>query len=192
MNQTLLRSWWLLALRGMLAILFGATAILWPAMTLVTLAALFAASALLAGALWIFGAIRHRQADSHWWALLLLGAFSVAAGVVASLYPGLSAIVLILLVGANALVSGVLDIVVALRVRNFIRNDLLLVLTGVASVLFGLFVLLFPTGAGALALAWMIGLYAIITGAMLLALALQVRAWARINAGRASPPTRAS
>ncbi|MBC7686302.1 MAG: DUF308 domain-containing protein, partial [Bdellovibrionales bacterium] len=105
---------------------------------------------------------------------------------------GLTAVVLILLAGANALVSGVLDIVVALRVRKFLRRQLLLVLSGAAWALFGLFVLLFPTGAGALALAWMIGVYAIITGAVLLALALQVRSWARLNAGRSSPPAKAS
>ncbi|MBC7455078.1 MAG: DUF308 domain-containing protein, partial [Massilia sp.] len=132
MNQTLLRSWWLLALRGTIAILFGATAILWPAMTLVTLAALFAVFALLGGAFSIFGAIRHRKADRHWWVLLVLGALLVAAGVIASLYPGLTAVVLILLAGANALVSGVLDIVVALRVRKFLRRQLLLVLSGAA------------------------------------------------------------
>ena len=188
MNETLLRSWWLLALRGMIAILFGAAAILWPAITLVTLAALFAAFALLAGALWMFGAVRNRGRDQRWWVLLLLGAFSVGTGIVASLYPGLTAVALILLVGANALVTGVLDIVVALRVRRHIEGEWLLVLSGAASIVFGAIVLLFPLGAGALALAWMIGLYAIVTGAMLVALSLSVRAWARAHAPRSSGP----
>lgn len=187
MNQTLLRSWWLLALRGIVAILFGAAAILLPGITLVTLAALFAAFALLAGALWTFAAIRHRKHDPRWWVLLLLGLLSVAAGTVAALHPALTAVALILLVGANALATGVLDIVVALRVRQFIKGEMLLVLSGAVSVLFGAFVLLFPLGAGALALAWMIGLYAIVTGAMLLVLSLQVRTWTRINEGRSSP-----
>ena len=192
MNQTPLRCWWLLALRGTIAILFGATAILWPAMTLITLATLFAVFALLAGALWIFDAIGLREGDGHWWMLLMLGALSVAVGVIASSYPGLTAVVLILLAGANALVLGVLNIVVALRVRKFIRREPLLLVSGAGSALFGLFVLLFPTGAGALALAWMIGVYAITTGAMLLALALQVRSLARLNAGRSSPPAKVS
>jgi uncharacterized membrane protein HdeD (DUF308 family) len=187
MNHTLLQSWWLLALRGIIAILFGATAILWPAITLVTLAALFAAFALLAGALWMFGAVRHRRTDERWWVMLLLGAFSVAAGVGAMLYPALTTVALILLVGANALVSGVLDIAIALRVRKYMKGELLLLLSGAASVLFGAVVLMFPLGAGALALAWMIGLYAIVTGAMLLALSFNVRSWTRINAPRSSP-----
>ena len=192
MNETLLRSWWLLALRGAIAIAFGAAAILLPGITLVTLAALFAAFALLAGALWMFGAVRNRASDERWWVLLLLGAFSVVAGVIAALNPGLTAVALVLLVGANAFVTGVLDIVVALRVRKHIKGEWLLVLNGIASVAFGAVVLMFPLGAGALALAWMIGLYAIITGAMLLALSLNVRSWARLNAPRSSGPAGAA
>ena len=188
MSETLLRSWWLLGLRGAIAVLFGASAILWPAITLVTLGALFTAFSLLAGAVWIFGAVRHRASDQRWWVLLLLGAFSVGAGVIAALQPGLTVVALILLIGANALVSGLLDIVVAVRMRKYMKGEVLLILSGAASVVFGLVVLLFPTGAGALALAWMTGFYAIITGALLLALAFQVRTWSRINAGRSSGP----
>jgi len=192
MSDTLLRSWWLLALRGVIAVLFGAAAILWPGITLVTLAALFSAFALLAGAVWVFGAIRNRHSDPRWWLPLLLGAFSVGAGIIAALHPALTTLALIVLVGANALVTGVLDIVVALRVRKHIKGELLLVLSGVASIVFGAIVLLFPMGAGALALAWLIGLYALVTGTMLLALSLTVRSWSRINAPRSSPPAGAA
>jgi uncharacterized membrane protein HdeD (DUF308 family) len=192
MNDTLLHSWWLLALRGVLTILFGAAAILWPAMTLVTLAALFAAFALLAGVVWIYGALRNRSIDKRWWVLLLLGMFSVGVGVVAILYPALTTLALIILVGANALVTGVVDILVALRVRKHIKGELLLVLNGIASIVFGAVVLWFPQGAGALALAWLIGVYAILTGAMLLVLSFNVRAWSRINAPRSSPSAGAS
>jgi uncharacterized membrane protein HdeD (DUF308 family) len=189
MNDTLLRAWWLIAVRGALAIVFGVLAILWPAITLVMLAALFAGFALLAGALWTFGAVRHRHADPRWWVLLLAGLFSVATGVIAALYPALTTVVLILLMGANALVTGVIDLVTALRMRRIMEGELLLLLTGAASVVFGLVVLLFPLGAGAFALAWMIGLYAILTGALLVALAFQVRAWLR---QRATPAERAA
>lgn len=188
MSETLLWSWWLLGLRGMIAVLFGIAAIVWPAITLITLAALFAAFALLAGAVWVFGAVQHRKADRRWWVMLLLGAFSVGAGIIAALHPGVTTVALILLMGANALVSGTLDIVVAVRVRKFMKGELLLILSGIASILFGMVVLLFPTGAGALALAWLTGFYAIVTGALLLALALQVRAWLRLNGGRSSGP----
>lgn len=188
MTHTLMRSWRLLAVRGAMAILFGATIILWPANTLVTLAALFAACALLAGAVAFFGAICHRRLDRRWWVLLLLGTFSVAAGIIAALYPGLTMLALVLAVGANALVTGVLDIVLALRLCKCMHGVQLLGLSGLASVLFGLLVLVAPTGAGALALAWMVGSYALMTGAMLVALSLQVRSWSRFNTPRSSPP----
>ncbi|MES2902019.1 MAG: DUF308 domain-containing protein [Pseudomonadota bacterium] len=187
MNQTLLRSWWLLALRGLIAIVFGVLAIAWPAITLLSLAVLFAAFALLGGAVWIFGGIQHRKADQRWWLLLLFGLTSMLAGAISALYPGLTTLALVLVVGANALVTGILDIVVAIRVRKFIRGELLLVLSGIASVVFGVFVLLFPAGAGALALALLIGTYALITGVMLLVLAIRVRSWTRLNQARSSP-----
>lgn len=188
MSETLLRSWWLLALRGAVAILFGVAAILLPAVTLVTLAALFAAFALLAGAVWIFGALRHRKADRRWWLMLLFGSVSVGAGVIAALHPAVTTIVLIVLMGANALVTGVLDVAIALRLRRHLKGEWLLVLTGIVSILFGLLVMLYPLGAGALALAWMVGFYALLTGSMMIVLAFQVRAWQRASAGRSSPP----
>lgn len=187
MNETLLRHWWLLALRGAIAILFGVLTLVWPVVTLLSLAALFAAFALVGGAVWTFGAIKYRKADSHWWVLLILGAVSMAAGVIATLHPAMTMLVLILLVGANALVTGSMDIVVAVRLRKYMKGEWLLMLSGAASVLFGLIVLLFPLGAGALALAWFIGCYALFTGILLLALAWRVRTWSRINAGRSSP-----
>jgi uncharacterized membrane protein HdeD (DUF308 family) len=120
--------------------------------------------------------------------MLLLGLFSILAGAAAALQPILTTLALVLLMGANALVSGVLDIVVAIRVRKFIKGELLLVLSGIASLVFGLVVLLFPLGAGALALAYMTGFYALFTGVLLLALSIQVRTWTRINSGRSSGP----
>ena len=187
MTETLLRQWWLLALRGAIAILFGVLAIAWPAVTLLSLAALFAAFALVGGAVWTFGALRHRQTDDQWWLLLVLGLVSIVAGATAMLYPAMTMLVLVLLFGANALVTGVMDMIVAVRVRKFIRGEWLLLLSGIASILFGLIVLLFPLEAGVVALAVVLGAYAIITGVMLLVLSIRVRSWSRINAGRSSP-----
>ncbi|NHZ79217.1 HdeD family acid-resistance protein [Massilia sp. CCM 8695] len=187
MNDTLLRNWWLLAARGAIAIVFGVLAIAWPAVTLLTLAALFAAFALLGGAVWIFGAVKNRREDRHWWILMLFGLVSLAVGVLATFNPALTLLTLVLLMGANALVSGVLDIVIAIRVRKFIRGEWLLLLSGVASILFGLIALLFPLGAGAVMLATIIGVYALISGVLLVCLSVRVRAWSRINTGRSSP-----
>jgi len=97
--------------------------------------------------------------------------------------PGLTALVLVLVMGANALVTGVLDIATAIWLRQRMGGEWLLILSGIASVVFGVLVFLFP-GAGALALVWLISVHAIVTGTLLLALAFRVRAWARaVGAG---------
>lgn len=192
MSETVLRKWWLLGLRGAIAVLFGVLAISWPAITLLTLALLFAAFALLAGALWSWAALASRGSDERWWVMLLLGLVSIGAGVLAALYPDITTLALVLVMGVNALVSGVIDIVVAVRVRRYLHGEWLLMVSGVVSCLFGVIVLLFPVGAGALMLAFMTGVYAIISGALLMMLAWQVRAWERLHGGRSSPPAGAA
>lgn len=187
MNDTLMRSWWMLAVRGVIAVAFGILAVLFPGLTLGWLVALFAAFALLSGALWTFGAARNRKSDEQWWVLLLLGLVSMGAGTIAVLHPALTLLVLILLIGANALVTGVLDIVVALRLGKKMRGEALLVASGLASILFGVIVFLFPVGIGGLAVVWLIAMYAVVTGALMLALAWRVRAWMRLSGGRSSP-----
>lgn len=192
MSETVLQHWWMLALRGALAAVFGVLALAWPAITLLTLAALFGAFALLAGASWTFGAVANRRQDRRWWLLLVFGLFSMAAGVLAVVNPGLTILALVLVMGANALVSGTIDLMVAVRVRRHIQGEWLLAANGVIGIVFGIVVLLFPLGAGTLALAWMAGLYALLTGVLLMALAWQVRRWARLAGGRSSPPAGAA
>jgi uncharacterized membrane protein HdeD (DUF308 family) len=179
MDETLVNSWWVLALRGVIAILFGVLALMLPSITLLSFVALFAAFAIFGGAVWAVGAIHNRKTDDHWWILLLTGILSIGAGLIALVHPTLTALVLVLLIGANALVTGVLDLVVAVRLRKKIRGEILLVLSGIASIVFGAIVFMYPLGAGALALVWMVAAYAIFTGAMMLALAVRVRAWTR-------------
>ncbi|MES2757902.1 MAG: DUF308 domain-containing protein [Pseudomonadota bacterium] len=179
MNETILRYWWMTALRGAIAVAFGVLALLMPGITLLTLVALFAVYALFGGIVWIVGAIKNRAADDHWWVLLIAGLAGVGAALIALAHPAITALVLVLLIGANALVTGVLDLVIAIRLRRRIHGELLLVLSGIASIVFGVVVFLYPLGAGALALVWLVGLYAIATGVLLLALAMRLRAWAR-------------
>ncbi|MET0856741.1 MAG: HdeD family acid-resistance protein [Telluria sp.] len=177
MDDTLLRSWWVLALRGVIAIAFGVLALTVPSLTLLVFVALFAAYAIFGGAVWATGALQNRKTDDHWWVLLLAGIVSIGAGIIAMIHPMMTALVLVLLIGANALVTGVLDIVVAARLRARIRGEMLLVLSGIASIVFGAIVFLYPLGAGALALVWMIGVYAIVSGALMLGLAARLRSW---------------
>ncbi|WP_374582432.1 HdeD family acid-resistance protein [Pseudoduganella sp.] len=174
MNNSLYRSWWMPALRGLIALSFGVVALMVPAAGWYLLLMLFAAYALLGGILSIIGAVRHRKVDEDWWLPLLLGVVGIAAGVVAVLIPGLTLLVLVLLIGANALVGGVLDIAIAVRLRRKLRNEWLLLLNGAVSIAFGFLVFLMPD-LGALAVAYVIGIYAIISGVLLLALAWRLR-----------------
>src|ERR1700704_5453548 len=176
MKELLARSWWMLALQGSVAVLFGLLAVLWPGLTLLSLVALFAAYAIISGGVALYGAVTNRTMDKGWWLILLLGLVSVAAGVLAIFYPGVTALVLVLLMGANALVTGVLQIAVAIRLRKVVRNEWLLILAGIASIVFGAVVLVFP-GAGALALVWLVSFYAVLSGVLLLSLAFRVKGW---------------
>jgi uncharacterized membrane protein HdeD (DUF308 family) len=174
MNDLLQRSWWMLAIRGTAALLFGILALVWPELTLLVLVAFFAAYAFITAAVYIGAALKNRSSDKGWWLLLLLGLVAVAAGGIAIFHPLITALVLVLLMGANALVTGILDIAIAIRLRKEIRNEWMLVLTGIVSIVFGILVFLFP-GAGALAMVWMVSFYAVLTGVLLLALAFRMR-----------------
>jgi uncharacterized membrane protein HdeD (DUF308 family) len=178
MDNFFVRAWWVLALRGIFGIVFAVLALMWPGLTLLTLSVLFGAWALASGAVAVTGAVRQRRTDDDWWLPLLLGLVSIGAGIVALWNPVLTALVLVLVMGANALVSGVLDIVAAIRLRKAIRGEWMLALSGIASIIFGALVFLFPA-AGAFALVWLISVYALVSGALLLVAAFRARALAR-------------
>jgi uncharacterized membrane protein HdeD (DUF308 family) len=135
---------------------------------------MFAVFALLSGGVSIASAFRIRRTDRKWWLPLLLGIVSVAAGVFALVSPAMTVLALVLLMGANAIITGALDVVIAMRLRKVLRGQWLLVLSGIVSLLFGVLVFAAP-GAGALALVWLISLYAVITGVLLLSLGWRTR-----------------
>ncbi|MFK4446533.1 uncharacterized membrane protein HdeD (DUF308 family) [Caballeronia udeis] len=174
MDELLGRAWWMLMLRGAAGILFGLLALLWPGLTLLLLVVMFAAYALIGGIAAVSAAIRHRSIRKDWWIPLLLGLCTIAAGLIAVVAPGVTALVLIAVMGANAIVTGVLDVVTGIRLKRRGRTEWLLFVIGILSVLFGIFVLLAP-GAGALALVWMISTYAIVTGSLLFVVSLAAR-----------------
>jgi uncharacterized membrane protein HdeD (DUF308 family) len=174
MQRVLAQSWWHLLVRGVAAFAFGVLALLWPGATLYFLIAVFAAYALISGAASLASALRHRE-EGGWWLLLLFSLVSLAAGIVAIVYPGLTALALVVVMGVNAAVSGVLDIAMAIRLRREIAGEWLLGLAGVVSIAFGALVLIFP-GAGALALVWLIAVYAIAVGILLMVLGLRLHA----------------
>ncbi|HEX5832971.1 MAG TPA: HdeD family acid-resistance protein [Pyrinomonadaceae bacterium] len=171
-------SWWALLLRGIAAIVFGLLAFIWPGITLTALVLLWGAYALVDGAFSIVAGIRSHGESRRWWVLLLEGILGVAAGVVAFLIPGITALVLLLLIAAWAIVTGVFEIAAAIQMRKYIRGEWLLILAGIASILFGGLLFLNPV-AGALAVVWLIGAYAIVFGVLLVALSLRLHGMMR-------------
>src|SRR5262245_1974126 len=169
------KRWWLLLLRGVAAIAFGVLAFIWPGVTLFTLVILYGAFALIDGILALVAAFASpSQTVPRWW-LVLTGILNIAAGLIAMFWPGITALVLILFIGAWAVVRGVMEILAAIQLRKQIEGEWLLVLAGALSMLFGLGVLIFP-GSGALALVWLIAIYAIAIGFVMIMLALRLRA----------------
>jgi len=173
----LARWWWTFVLRGVLAIAFGVLAFFAPGLGIAVLVGLFAAWALIDGATNLVAGFQSRDRDRNWWLSILEGIVGIAAGVIALLFPVLAAEVLVLIIGAWAIITGVFQIVAAIRLREQIEGEVWLGLAGLASVLFGVVLFLFP-GVGALSLVWLIGGFAIAFGAFLVALGLRLR---RIN-----------
>ena len=171
MLHTLATNWWALALRGLVAVLFGLLTFLLPGITLVTLVLLFGAYALVDG---VFNVIAFFRMASHHWAFLIEGVIGIIAGTLTFLWPAITAVVLLYLIAFWAIFTGVFEIIAGIRLRKAITNEWLLIVMGVLSLLFGVFILFAP-GPGALAIVLWIGAYALVFGAFLLALAFRLR-----------------
>jgi uncharacterized membrane protein HdeD (DUF308 family) len=168
--------WWVLAIRGVVAILFGIGAFLWPGITLAVLVLLFGAYALVDGIFAVVAGLTARRESERWWWMVLEGVAGVILGVLTLLWPGITALVLLIFIAAWSIVTGVLEIAAAIRLRREIEGEWLLVVAGAASVLFGILLLIRP-GAGALAVIWLIGAYALVFGVLLLVLAFRLRGY---------------
>ena len=167
MVMTLARNWWVLALRGLCAVIFGILAFIWPGITLGALVLLYGAFALIDGVLSIVAAIFQREGSGRpWWELVLVGLLGIAAGVLTFVWPGITALVLLYLIAAWAIVSGIFEIIAAIKLRKEIEGEWWLALTGILSVIFGVMLIAQP-GAGAIAVVWLIGTYALIFGIFL-------------------------
>jgi len=169
----LARNWWALALRGVFAIIFGVMAWIWPDLTVRALVLLFGAYALVDG-VFAIAAAATGAGGSRWWVLVLEGLLGIAVGLMTIFWPGLTALALLFFIASWAIVTGVFEIVAAYQLRREIEGEWLLALGGLASIIFGLILFIFP-GDGALALIWLIGAYAIFFGVLLIVLALRVR-----------------
>ena len=167
-------NWWLIVLRGVCAILFGLVAWAWPGVTLAALVLLWGAYAFADGVLALVAAISG-STGAPWWVLILAAIVSIGAAGAAVFFPGVTTVVLLYVIAIWAVITGVLEIAAAIQLRKEIEGELWLGLAGLASVLFG-FLLIARPGLGAVAVVWMIGLYAIMFGAILVALGFRVKA----------------
>ena len=174
MFDLLSRYWWTLVVRGILAVVFGILAIVWPGITLATLVIFFGAYILVDGIFGMVGAIGSwGNRDDHW-LLLLEGLLGVGIGILTFRAPQVTGMVLLMFIAAWALATGVLEIVAAIRLRKEIQGEIWLILSGLASVVFALVLMIFPA-AGALSLLWLISIYAVVFGIVLFAGGLKLR-----------------
>ena len=171
----LARNWWALALRGLLGIVTGVLIFAVPGTALAGLVLVFGAYALADGAFSVVAALRGARGDRSWWALLLGGLGGMLAGLGALALPALTALVLLYVIVAWAVVTGTLEVAAAIRLRDHIRNEWRLALSGMLSILFGVLIMAAPA-AGALAVILLVGGYALVSGIVILALALRLRA----------------
>lgn len=172
------RNWGWVALRGVVALLFGIFAFIWPGKTLAAVVLVFGAFAFADGILSLIAAFKVRDQGKPFWSLVIVGLLGVAAGLATFFWPGMTALLLVTFIGAWAFVMGIFEIAAAIRLRKEIEGEWLMGLSGVLSVLFGLYVF-FQPGAGALALIWVIGAYAIFFGMLLIVLAFKLKGHAR-------------
>ncbi len=174
MLSMLSRYWWAVALRGLFAIIFGVLALIWPGLTLLTLVILFGAYALVDGIFSVINGIQAYGERKRWWLLVLEGLLGIAVGIVTFVWPDITALTLLYVIAAWAIITGVLEIVQAIQLRKVIRGELLWIIGGALSVIFGFLLILFP-GAGALSVIWLIGLYSILFGVLLIVLGFRLR-----------------
>ena len=170
---TLTKSWWVLFLRGVLTILFAVVTFARPDITLGAMVVLFGTFALADGGLHLTAGVR--SGSENWGALLLAGIFGIGAGIMTIFYPGLTVLGLLYFIAFWSIVTGVSEIIAAIRLRNEIEGESLLAFAGLLSVIFGIYLVAAP-GAGALGLLMVIAFYAFVAGIVLILLGLKLRA----------------
>jgi uncharacterized membrane protein HdeD (DUF308 family) len=171
--ESITRNWWVFLLRGICAIVFGILAFTWPGITLASLVIVFGVYAILDGATAIVAGFSGGD-GAPWWQMVLVGFLSVVTGVLTFCWPGVTAVALLFMIAAWAIVRGIVEIAAAIRLRAIIDNEGWLIFSGICSIFFGV-VLFARPGAGALAVLWIIGTYAIFFGVIIIALSFRLR-----------------
>jgi len=167
MLSLLTKYWWLLVLRGAIAVLFGVLAFSLPATTLAALVIAFGAYVLIDGTFTAAAGIAGRRMTSDWWVLLVQGLVGIGLGVFTLFRPEVTAVALLIYIAAWAIAVGVLQVYAAIKLRHEITGEWWIALGGILGMLFGALLLWRPLEA-ALALLWMIATFAILWGVLLI------------------------
>ncbi|MEY2854684.1 MAG: hypothetical protein RL030_1816 [Pseudomonadota bacterium] len=175
-GEVLSEKWWVLLLRGLIAVAFAILIWMQPAITLKALIILFGAFAFADGVLGVWTAFSSRKDRNNWWLLMLWGLVGIGIGIITFVAPGVTALALLFYIAIWAIVTGVLEIITAVRLRKEIEGEWLLGLAGLVSVVFGILLIVHP-GAGVLAVLWLLAAYALILGVLMIILAFKVRGW---------------
>lgn len=174
MLEQFTQNWWLYAVRGVLAVIFGLLALIWPGQTLLALVLLFGAYALVDGIFSVVAGIAFRRYFERWWAVLLEGIVGIIVGLLAFFWPNITALVLLYLIAAWALITGIFEIVAAIQFRRVITGEWTMILSGLLSIIFGILLFVFPA-SGAVSVIWVIGIYAIVFGISEIMFAFRLR-----------------
>lgn len=178
MTTLISKMWWAIVIRGLCALIFGILTFVWPLATIGALVLLFGAYALVDGIFSFAAALSpHKSGSMRLW-LILVGLTGIAAGILTFAWPGVTAMVLLYFIAGWAIITGIFEVIAAIRLRKEITGELFLALSGIASIIFGVLLYAYP-GAGALAVITIIGIYAIVFGVLLLVLGLRLRSHAQ-------------
>lgn len=173
MLTNLAHNWWTFVLRGVFALLFGVFAFVWPGLTILSLTFVFGFYTMLDGIFALVAAWNFRSSNRVW-VLILEGLLGLAAGVIAFVSPGITALALLWVIAAWAILTGILEIGAAIRLRQEIENEWWLGLGGLASIIFGVLLVIWP-GSGLVTISWLIGFYAIVFGISMLSLGFRLQ-----------------
>jgi uncharacterized membrane protein HdeD (DUF308 family) len=177
MLNVLARNWWALLIRGIAAVIFGILAFVWPGATIVAIGILFGAYAFVDGIFAIVAAVRAAEAHERWGALAIEGVIGLVIAAITFYDVGITIFALFFTIAAWAFLTGILEIVAAIQLRKQLANEVWLILGGILSILFAVLMVWRPV-AGALAVIWIIGIYAIVFGITMIALSLRLRSHA--------------
>jgi uncharacterized membrane protein HdeD (DUF308 family) len=174
MLQTLAQNWWAIVLRGAFAVLFGVGTFVWPGITLAVLVLLYGAYSLVDGIMAVLWSLVRRRSGAFSWGMFLAGLAGVAVGIVTFLWPGVTALALLYLIAMWAIVRGIFEVIAAIALRRELEREWMLAASGVLSILLGMFLVAAP-GAGALAVLWWIGGFAVVVGLLMIVLGFRLK-----------------